>query len=125
MGDGVIDFREGHGEPVQRRMDIPHPNRGSRSEWNNRCFRAAARTTTAGASACTVTWPSNATKRSSPNGIAPTVIELNMEVVRALREDGIDAIYGDATRPETLAAGVARAGILILGARPQWRIARR
>ena len=50
------------------------------------------------------------------NGIVPTVIELNMDVVRALREDGIDAIYGDATRPETLeAAGVARAGILILG----------
>ena len=50
------------------------------------------------------------------NGIAPTVIELNMDAVRALREDGIDAIYGDATRPETLeAAGVARAGSIILG----------
>jgi CPA2 family monovalent cation:H+ antiporter-2 len=50
------------------------------------------------------------------NGIAPTVIELNMEAVRALREDGIDAVYGDATRPETLqAAGVARAASLILG----------
>jgi monovalent cation:H+ antiporter-2, CPA2 family len=50
------------------------------------------------------------------NGIEPTVIELNMEAVRALREDGIDAIYGDATRPETLeAAGVARAASLILG----------
>jgi CPA2 family monovalent cation:H+ antiporter-2 len=50
------------------------------------------------------------------NGIAPTVIELNMEAVRALRQDGIDAIYGDATRPETLeAAGIGRAGSLILG----------
>ena len=50
------------------------------------------------------------------NGIAPTVIELNMDAVRALRDDGIDAVYGDATRPETLeAAGVARAGSLILG----------
>jgi len=50
------------------------------------------------------------------NGIEPTVIELNMEAVRALRVDGIDAIYGDATRPETLeAAGVARAASLILG----------
>jgi CPA2 family monovalent cation:H+ antiporter-2 len=50
------------------------------------------------------------------NGIEPTVIELNMEAVRALRQDGIDAIYGDATRPETLeAAGVARAASLILG----------
>jgi CPA2 family monovalent cation:H+ antiporter-2 len=50
------------------------------------------------------------------NGIAPTVIELNMDPVRALRQDGIDAIYGDATRPETLeAAGIGKAGTLILG----------
>jgi CPA2 family monovalent cation:H+ antiporter-2 len=50
------------------------------------------------------------------NGMAPTVIELNMDAVRALREDGIDAIYGDATRSETLeAAGVARARSIILG----------
>ena len=50
------------------------------------------------------------------NAIAPTVIDLNMDVIRALRQDGIDAIYGDATRVETLeAAGVAKAGSLILG----------
>jgi CPA2 family monovalent cation:H+ antiporter-2 len=50
------------------------------------------------------------------NGITPTVVELNMDAVRALRADGIDAIYGDATRIETLeGAGVARAGSLILG----------
>jgi CPA2 family monovalent cation:H+ antiporter-2 len=50
------------------------------------------------------------------NDIAPTVIELKMDAVRALREEGIDAIYGDATRPETLeAAGIAKAGSLILG----------
>jgi CPA2 family monovalent cation:H+ antiporter-2 len=50
------------------------------------------------------------------NGIAPTVIELNMDAVRALGQDGIGAIYGDATRPETLeVAGVAKSGSLILG----------
>lgn len=50
------------------------------------------------------------------NGIAPTVIELNIDAVRALREEGVEAIYGDATRSDTLdAAGVAKAGILILG----------
>ena len=50
------------------------------------------------------------------NGITPTVIELNMDAVRLLRQDGVDAIYGDATRAETLeAAGVSRAGSLILG----------
>jgi CPA2 family monovalent cation:H+ antiporter-2 len=50
------------------------------------------------------------------NGIVSTVIELNMDVVRALRQQGVDAIYGDATRPETLeAADVARAAIVILG----------
>jgi CPA2 family monovalent cation:H+ antiporter-2 len=50
------------------------------------------------------------------NGIAPTVVELNMEAVRGLRQEGLEAVYGDATRPHTLeAAGVARAGSLILG----------
>jgi len=50
------------------------------------------------------------------NGITPTVIELGIEAVRVLRHEGIDAVYGDATRPETLeAAGIARAGSLILG----------
>jgi monovalent cation:H+ antiporter-2, CPA2 family len=50
------------------------------------------------------------------NGIAPTIVELNIEVVRAQRDEGIDAIYGDATRQDTLeAAGVAKAESLILG----------
>jgi CPA2 family monovalent cation:H+ antiporter-2 len=49
------------------------------------------------------------------NGIDPTVVELNMDTVRALRQDGVDVVYGDATRPETLGgAGVATAGSLIL-----------
>jgi CPA2 family monovalent cation:H+ antiporter-2 len=50
------------------------------------------------------------------NDVTPTVIELNLEAVRALRHEGIDAIYGDATRPDTLmAAHIATAGALILG----------
>ena len=50
------------------------------------------------------------------NDITPTVVELNVDAVRTLREQGIDAVYGDATRPETLtAANVARSGVLILG----------
>ena len=50
------------------------------------------------------------------NGITPTVVDLNMDAVRALRHEGIEAIYGDASRPETLeAAGVAKAGSLVLG----------
>jgi CPA2 family monovalent cation:H+ antiporter-2 len=50
------------------------------------------------------------------NKIAPTVIELNVDTVRSLRERGIDAVFGDATRPETLeAAGVGTSGTLILG----------
>ena len=49
------------------------------------------------------------------NDIEPTVIDLNIDAVRSLKEEGLDAIYGDATRPETLeAAGVAHAGTLIL-----------
>jgi CPA2 family monovalent cation:H+ antiporter-2 len=43
------------------------------------------------------------------------VIELNMETVRRLRAEGIDAVYGDATKRDTLeAAGVAHAGTVIL-----------
>ena len=49
------------------------------------------------------------------NGIVPTVVELNMDTVRAVRQEGIDTVYGDATRPETLIeAGIANAGSLIL-----------
>jgi CPA2 family monovalent cation:H+ antiporter-2 len=51
------------------------------------------------------------------NGIEPTVIELNMETIRQLREEGIEAIYGDASHRETLErAGVEQAGHLILTA---------
>ena len=40
---------------------------------------------------------------------------IELDTVRELRPQGIDAVYGDATRPETLtAAGVADAGTLIL-----------
>jgi CPA2 family monovalent cation:H+ antiporter-2 len=49
------------------------------------------------------------------NGIQPTVIELNMDSVRELRGQSVAAVYGDATRPETLdAAGVGTADTLIL-----------
>ncbi|MEY4093346.1 MAG: inner membrane protein YbaL [Acidobacteriota bacterium] len=48
-------------------------------------------------------------------GIEPTIVELNIETVRAIRESGCDAVYGDATRPETLIeAGIANADNLIL-----------
>ena len=50
------------------------------------------------------------------NGIAPTVIDLNMDAIRELRQDNVDAIYGDATRVDTLeAAGVAKSASLIMG----------
>ena len=49
------------------------------------------------------------------NGIEPIVIELNMDTVRRLREQGFDAVYGDATKRDTLeAAGAAHAGTVIL-----------
>jgi CPA2 family monovalent cation:H+ antiporter-2 len=51
------------------------------------------------------------------NGIEPTVVELNVDTVRELRDQGVDAVYGDATKPEVLEqAGVAGAGTLILTA---------
>jgi CPA2 family monovalent cation:H+ antiporter-2 len=55
------------------------------------------------------------TRLLQDNSIEPTVIELNMETVRALRDRGVQAIYGDATHRDTLeAAKVGEAGSLIL-----------
>ncbi len=55
------------------------------------------------------------TRLLDENGIVPVVIELNLETVRALRAAGGSAIYGDATRRETLeAAGTREAVALIL-----------
>lgn len=49
------------------------------------------------------------------NGITPTVVDLNVDTVKRLRQDGIDAVYGDAARPETLAgAGVPGVTSIIL-----------
>ncbi len=49
------------------------------------------------------------------NGIQPTVIDLNIDTVRALRQEGISAVYGDARDPDTLvAAGVRHAATLII-----------
>jgi monovalent cation:H+ antiporter-2, CPA2 family len=49
------------------------------------------------------------------NGISPTVVELNVNVVRTLREQGVSAVHGDARHPETLvAAGLRHAATLIV-----------
>jgi CPA2 family monovalent cation:H+ antiporter-2 len=51
------------------------------------------------------------------NGIAPTIIELNLETVRSLRAEGIGAVYGDSSHKETqLEAGIKKARVLILSA---------
>jgi CPA2 family monovalent cation:H+ antiporter-2 len=57
------------------------------------------------------------TRLLADNGIQPTVIELNMETVRRLREGGTAAVYGDAGRRDVLeAAGVAESRVLIVSA---------
>ena len=49
------------------------------------------------------------------NGIAPTIVELNVDTVRALKREGIAAVYGDARQRETLqGADVAGASSLVL-----------
>jgi CPA2 family monovalent cation:H+ antiporter-2 len=49
------------------------------------------------------------------NGISPTVVELNMDTVRQLRQDGISAVYGDARQGDSLVtAGLRHAGTLIV-----------
>jgi CPA2 family monovalent cation:H+ antiporter-2 len=49
------------------------------------------------------------------NGIAPTIVELNMGTVRELRHGGVSSVYGDARDPQTLvAAGLRHAATLIV-----------
>lgn len=51
------------------------------------------------------------------NGVEPTIIEMNLETVQRLREQDVRVVYGDAGHRDTLmAAGVGRAGTLILSA---------
>jgi CPA2 family monovalent cation:H+ antiporter-2 len=57
------------------------------------------------------------TRLLSDNGLHPTVIELNMETVRRLREEGIGAVYGDGSHRDVLmAAGVPESRVLIITA---------
>jgi CPA2 family monovalent cation:H+ antiporter-2 len=49
------------------------------------------------------------------NGISPTVVELNIDTVRQLRQEGISAVYGDARHADSLiTAGLRHAGTLIV-----------
>jgi CPA2 family monovalent cation:H+ antiporter-2 len=49
------------------------------------------------------------------NDIEPTIIDMNLQTVHSLRSSGLQAVYGDATRTETLKrAEVDRAGSIIL-----------
>jgi K+:H+ antiporter len=55
------------------------------------------------------------TRLLKENGIAPTVVDLNVDAVRALRDEGASAVYGDARHPETLvSAGLRHAATLIV-----------
>lgn len=50
-------------------------------------------------------------------GASVTVIDLNLDAVRAMKAEGISALYGDVLRPGTLEeAGIETAGSLILSA---------
>jgi CPA2 family monovalent cation:H+ antiporter-2 len=49
------------------------------------------------------------------NGVSPTVVDLNVDVVRRLRDEGVSAVYGDARHQETLVmAGLPHAATLIV-----------
>jgi K+:H+ antiporter len=50
-------------------------------------------------------------------GASVTVVDLNLDVVRRLKAEGVSALYGDVLRPGTLdEAGIATAGSLVLSA---------
>jgi monovalent cation:H+ antiporter-2, CPA2 family len=55
------------------------------------------------------------TRLLKENGISPTVVELNIETVRELRQEGISAVYGDARHIDSLVtAGLRHADTLII-----------
>jgi CPA2 family monovalent cation:H+ antiporter-2 len=55
------------------------------------------------------------TRLLQENQIAPTVVDLNADTIRSLRETGISAVLGDARYPETLvSAGLPHAETLIV-----------
>ena len=55
------------------------------------------------------------TRLLKENAIAPTVVELNIETVRQLRQEGTSAVYGDARNVDALiTAGLRHAGTLIV-----------
>ena len=48
------------------------------------------------------------------NGVEPVVLELNLDTVKELRNEGTAVVYGDASQPQVLeAAGIARARSLV------------
>lgn len=48
------------------------------------------------------------------NGIEPTVVELNLDTVRALQTEGIRAVYGDALHRDTLVAAGTEGAVAVL-----------
>ncbi|HJZ57050.1 MAG TPA: cation:proton antiporter [Gemmataceae bacterium] len=49
------------------------------------------------------------------SGVVPTVVEMNLDTVRALRAEGVRVVYGDATHPDTLKeSGAGRAVAIYL-----------
>ena len=49
------------------------------------------------------------------NGVSPTIVDLNVDVVRKLRDEGVSAVHGDARYQDTLVtAGLPHAATLIV-----------
>ena len=48
------------------------------------------------------------------SGLEPSIIELNLETVRKLRGEGVLAVYGDASRPQTLEEAGAKHAIGVI-----------
>jgi CPA2 family monovalent cation:H+ antiporter-2 len=58
------------------------------------------------------------------NQIAPTVIDLNAETMRVLQSEGVEAVHGDASQPETLKrAGISAARSVIFSSAGESSIA--
>ena len=48
------------------------------------------------------------------NGFTPSIIDLNVDTVRRLRDEGLDAVYGDAVNQETLEQARCKSAVALI-----------
>ena len=92
---------------------------GAASRRRHRRTGARRASPTAPSSSATARSGARVTRLLRDNDIEPTIVEMNVDTVREVRETGLHAIYGDATHPAVLGeARIAEARAFIIAVSP-------